>query len=208
MNKAISSTDLLSKKYNLLEFDNEWYEAFSMPEKSGIWFVWGNSGNGKTSFVLQMVKELSRFGKVLYNSLEEGTSHTMQNAWIRNRVHDCGRRVQLICEDMSQLQERLDRRKSPDIVVIDSFQYTGMNFKDFMDFKKKYPRKLFIFTSQADGKNPSGKSAIRVMYDASLKIWIEGYRAFSKGRYIGPNGGVYTIWEEGAEKYWGTLETN
>jgi hypothetical protein len=46
------------------------------------------------------------------------------------------------------------------------------------------------------------------MYDASLKIWIEGYRAFSKGRYIGPNGGVYTIWEEGAEKYWGTLETN
>lgn len=36
------------------------------------------------------------------------------------------------------------------------------------------------------------------MYDASLKIWVEGYKAFSKGRYIGSNGGEYVIWEDGA----------
>lgn len=41
---------------------------------------------------------------------------------------------------------------------------------------------LIIFISHADGKNPAGRSAKSVMYDASLKIYIEGYRAFSKGK--------------------------
>ena len=40
-----------------------------------------------------------------------------------------------------------------------------------------------------------------VMYDASLKIWVEGYKAFSKGRYIGPTGEC-TVFEEGAKRYW------
>lgn len=37
------------------------------------------------------------------------------------------------------------------------------------------------------------------MYDADLKIYIEGYVAFSKGRYIGDTG-RYVIWEEGARE--------
>ena len=39
------------------------------------------------------------------------------------------------------------------------------------------------------------------MYDATLKIWVEGFKAFSKGRYIGPKGSL-TIWPEGAMRYW------
>ena len=39
------------------------------------------------------------------------------------------------------------------------------------------------------------------MYDADLKIWVEGYVAFSKGRYQGATG-EYTIWEKGAYDYW------
>ena len=40
------------------------------------------------------------------------------------------------------------------------------------------------------------------MYDATLKIWVEGFKAFSKGRFIGQTG-EFTIWDEGAERYWG-----
>jgi len=40
------------------------------------------------------------------------------------------------------------------------------------------------------------------MYTADLKIWVEGYRAFSKGRTFGELG-YYTIWPERAEAYWG-----
>lgn len=202
MKKALSTTDLLAKKFKLFSFTGAMNEAFSCPERSGTWFIWGNSGNGKTHFLLQLMKELCQFDKVLFNSLEEGDAHTLQKAWVQNNMQDCGRKIQIINDSITELQERLDKRQSPRIIVIDSYQYTDLNFADYLKMKKKYPSKLFIFTSQADGKNPSTRPAVKVMYDSSLKIWVEGYKAFSKGRYIGTKG-HYTIWEEGAESYWG-----
>ena len=47
-------------------------------------------------------------------------------------------------------------------------------------------------------------AAKKVMFDATLKIYVEGFKAFSKGRFIGPTG-EYTIWQEGAERYWGGI---
>jgi hypothetical protein len=61
---------------------------------------------------------------------------------------------------------------------------------------------------KCEEKHPVGKTALKVMYDASLKIWVEGYKAFSKGRYIGSNGGEYVIWEDGAANYWGNININ
>lgn len=206
MNKALSSSDLLAKKYKLFDFTDDFLAAFDRPEKTGTWFVYGNSGNGKTNFLLQLIKELAKTERVLYNSLEEGTAHTMQKAWMDNQMQDCGRRVQLICEPMSDLRERLKKHQSPNVIVVDSFQYTWMNFKEYMALKNEFKNKLFIYNSQCEGKNPLGKTAMKVMYDAGLKIWIEGFKAFSKGRYIGKNGGEYVIWEDGANKYWGTTE--
>ncbi|AYO58215.1 hypothetical protein CO230_08810 [Chryseobacterium sp. 6424] len=203
MNKALSSSDLLAKKYKLFDFTDDFLAAFDRPEKTGTWFVYGNSGNGKTNFLLQLIKELAKTERVLYNSLEEGDAHTMQKAWMDNNMQDCGRRVQLICETMEELKDRLRKRQSPNVIVVDSFQYTWMNFKEYMALKNEFKNKLFIYNSQCEGKSPMGKTAMKVMYDASLKIWIEGFKAFSKGRYIGKNGGEYVIWDEGAEKYWG-----
>ena len=40
------------------------------------------------------------------------------------------------------------------------------------------------------------------MYDASQKVYVEGYRAFSKGRFNGPKMQI-DVWPEEAEKYWG-----
>ena len=78
-----------------------------------------------------------------------------------------------------------------------------MTYKQYIAFKAKHKNKLIIFISHADGKQPAGRSAKSVMYDASLKIWIEGYRAISKGRFIGNNGGTFTIWKDGSARYWG-----
>lgn len=207
MKKAQSTADILRKIFKLFQFTGAMLAAFSTPERYGTWFIWGNSGNGKTSFLLELIKELCKFDKVLYNSLEEGEAHTMQNAWKRHNMHECGNKVQLVSESMEMMMERLRKRQSLKIIVIDSYQYTQMDFRAYLKMKQEFPKKLFIFTSQADGKNPKGRSAVSVMYDASLKIWIEGYRAFSKGRYIGDNGGIFTIWDEGANNYWGTTNT-
>lgn len=203
MARALSPTEALKMKKQTLPFTDEFHAAFGTPEQVGVWFIWGNSGNGKTSFVMQLCRELAKFGKVAYNSLEEGSSLTMQNTLRRFKMQEVNRRFQLLdCEPMEELSARMAKRKSPDFIVIDSFQYTQMTYKAYLKFKEASRGKLLIFISHADGNNPSGRSAKSVMYDASLKIWVEGYRAFSKGRFFGPVG-HYTIWPEGAARYWG-----
>lgn len=203
LTRALSVSDVLSMKRDTYSFGGAWAEAFGSPERNGVWFVWGQSGNGKTSFVLQLCKELCRFGRVAYDSLEEGLSLTMKNAFIKMGMSEVARRFVLLdCESMEQLDARLGKRKSPDIVVIDSFQYTGMSFKDYQAFKERHRNKLLIFISQAEGTKPLGRTAVSVMYDASLKIWVEGYRATSKGRYFGSKG-YYTIWDERARLVYG-----
>ena len=206
LRRALSVSDVLRLKRETYTFEGAWAEAFGQPEQNGVWFVWGGSGNGKTSFVLQLCKELSRFGRVAYDSLEEGASLTMQNAFVKMGMQDVARRFVLLDrEGMEQLDARLGKRKSPDIVVIDSFQYTGMTFRDYQAFKERHADKLLIFISQADGSKPAGRTAVSVMYDAALKIFVSGYRAISKGRYFGTKG-YYTIWEERARLIYGDEE--
>lgn len=202
MKRALSVNEVLNRKKQTFPFEGKWADAFGCPETTGVWFVWGNSGNGKSSFVMQLCKELCRFDRVAYNSLEEGDSLTMQQSLIRHGMASAGKRFALLSESIEDLKMRLRRRKSYNIIVIDSFQYTLMGYKEYIALKEAFRDKLFIFISHASGHSPSGKAAVSVMYDATLKVWVEGYTAFSKGRFIGKTG-RYTIWEEGAEKYWG-----
>lgn len=199
--RALTIKNVLDTQYELFHFSQEWYDAFSHPEKSGVWFIWGNSGNGKTSFTLSLVRYLASTERVLFNSLEEGTSHTMQLGFKRVNMHEVAGNVLVVKEDAEELTERLLQRKSPRVVIIDSYQYFQLTYKQYILFKEKFPNKLIVFISHADGKLPAGRSAKSVMYDATLKIWVEGYKAISKGRYIGPTG-EYVIWKEQADKYW------
>lgn len=190
-------------KYETMAFDGAWRDAFGTPERRGVWIIWGNSGNGKTSFALQLAKYLCRFGRVAYDSLEEGACLTMQEAMRRENMMEVNKKFLLIDnENMEELGIRLSRQKSPDIVVIDSFQYTQMNYRQYIAFKERHKRKLLIFVSHADGKLPNGRAAKSLMYDASLKIYIEGFRAFSKGRFIGPVGHIDIVPDK-ARAYWG-----
>lgn len=202
LKKPLTVKNIFDKKYKLLDWEGEWFDAFANPELTGTWFVWGKSGNGKTNFVLQIIKELAKGEKVLLDSLEESSALSMQNSFKRNAMIDVKKNVLLVSDGYEGIIERLHRRNSPNIVVIDSFQYLQISYQQYIVLKETFPKKLFIFVSHADGSAPAGRPAKSVMFDASLKIYVEGYRAFSKGRYIGTKG-YYNIWHEGALQYWG-----
>ena len=195
--------EVLSMKFDTLDFQGPWYDAFGTPERRGVWIVYGASGSGKTSFVMQLCKELCRFGRVAYDSLEEGACLTMQNTLKRFNMQEVNRRFLLLdAEPLDQLSLRMKRQKSPDFVVIDSFQYTQMTYAQYIKFKEAHRNKLIIFISHASGTNPDGRSAKKVAYDAALKIYVEGKRAFSKGRFIGPVG-HFDVHPEEAAVYYG-----
>ncbi len=201
MARTLSAKQVLTIKFDTIRLGGGWDECVGEIETTGIWFIWGNSGNGKTSAVVSLCKELSAFGKVLYNSREEGVSLTMQNTLRRYGMGELGSRFQLANMSLQELDEKISQQRSPKFVVLDSFQFMGLTYKDFRAFCEKHKNKMLIFVSRTRGRQPEGRAAVSAMYDASCKIWVEGYKAFSKGRFVGTTGEM-TIWDEGAKKYW------
>lgn len=204
MGRTLSAKQVLTIKYRTIAPGGIWADCVGTIGRSGVIFFWGNSGNGKTSAVISFCRELCRLGlRGLYLSKEEGVDLTMQETLRRFNMAECGSRFQIDGRvTIEELDERLSKPRSADFVVIDSFQYVQLSYKEYIAFKERHRNKLLIFVSHADGKRPDGRSATKVMYDAALKIWVEGYKAFSKGRFIGPTGEC-TIYEEGARRYWG-----
>lgn len=200
MARTLSAKQVLTIKFDTIRLGGGWDECVGEIETTGIWFIWGNSGNGKTSAVVSLCKELSAFGKVLYNSREEGVSLTMQNTLRRYGMGELGSRFQLANMSLQELDEKISQQRSPKFVVLDSFQFMGLTYKDFRAFCEKHKNKMLIFVSRTRGRQPEGRAAISAMYDASCMIWVEGYKAFSKGRFVGTTGEM-TIWDEGAKKY-------
>nr|DAJ35630.1 MAG TPA: putative ATP-dependent serine protease [Caudoviricetes sp.] len=207
MERAYSPSEILRKKIPSIPFEGVWRDAFGEPGRTGVWIIWGESANGKSSFAMQLARELTKHGKVAYNSLEESLSLSFQNNMRRCRMEEArGRFLVLDREPIEALTERLKRQRSPDFVIIDSLQYTGMNYKEYKKLKEQFPNKLFVFVSHADGEKPKGATAVSVQYDADMKILVQGYRAICKGRFIPEAGKHYSIWAEAEAKYWG-IET-
>lgn len=205
INRALTVDDILNKKFIEIHFDDEWKSMLGEPQADGVWLIWGNSGHGKSRFCMMLAKCLARFGKVVYNALEEGARKSIQKNLRDCRMSEVKKNfIILNRESIEDLKIRLRRKQHPRFVFIDSFQYTGLNKKQYIALKEEFPDVLFIFVSHAEGKEPAGNIAKFVRYDADIKIRVEGYKAFPMSRLGG--GEPYTIWPEAAAKYWADIK--
>lgn len=210
MGRAISNQNVLAARFETADFTGAWLASFGRPELRGTWLIWGDSGSGKTTFTLMLCKYLANFGRVAYDSLEQGLSLSLQRAWERVGMIEAGSNVILLNkEDLPEMTARLRKRKSPEIIIIDSLQYlTKFYMQQLKELKAEFSDKLFIFISQADkaGKDPDGHIAKKIRYDADIKIKVEGFKAFVTTRYEDPErgegGADFVIWEQGAADYW------
>lgn len=186
--------NIMKKTHEVIPFEGKWETAFAQPQRSGTWLIWGNSGNGKSEFAMQLAVELNKFGKVLFLSLEEGVEKTF-----KERLERCGAtnlKNFLVVDTKENLTERLQKRKSADFIIIDSLQALQFDYHKYLELKNAFPTKLFVYISHCEGKTPSTRTGRAIMYDANMKIIVSGYVAQTKGRSIGKNGGKYVIWEE------------
>lgn len=203
MARALSVKQVINKKRITYPFEKEFLESFGCPERNAIWMIWGQSGNGKTRFLLQLCKYLAQFGKVDYNSLEEGDSESFAKALIDTDMHEVEGKFRLL--DMMPTDEfvdRLSKKKSADFAVLDSVQYAGIDYQYYkQQMKEKLRKKSLLFISHAAGMMPDGRTADKIRYDAGIKVHVIGYVAKVRSRYGGNK--PFIIWEEGAKKYWG-----
>ena len=209
LKKALKPKDIMNKKYKTLDIGDDWKKSIGIPEASGSWLIFGDSGNGKTRFLLQLCKHLSKFKKVAYNPLEEGTKFSLATSLKDVEMSNPNNNITFLQQEtLAELRQRIALKRSPDIYIIDSLQYlmkSPKNYKpiDIRDYKKllrDFPDKLFIINSHAEGNFPAGATGKAIRFDADIKIRVEGYKAFFISRFGGNED--YTIWKKGAEQYW------
>jgi len=202
MKKALSVDNILNAKFNVMPFDGKWHDAFGNPERTGCITIFGASKNGKTDFAMQFSKYLTKFGRVLYFSVEEGLSKTIQTAIERNKMKEVGSRFVLTGrETLDELKERLRKHRSPDFVVVDSVQFLELKFSEYKLLKSEFPHKLFIYISHEKNKHPDGSAAMKIYRDSNAVCRVEGFRAFPTSRYGGDK--YIDIYEKRAIEYWG-----
>lgn len=93
MSRAISNKNVLAARFDTADFDGPFLASFGRPELRGVWIIWGGSGSGKTTFTLQLCKYLTKFGRVAYDSLEQGLSLSLQRAWERVEMAEAGSNI-------------------------------------------------------------------------------------------------------------------
>ena len=189
--KVWSQKNLEDIRHEYIDFDGEWYLAFGRPEKSGCWIIYGKSGQGKSSFALQLARKFDEMGlRVLYLTLEMGACDDFVNS-----VLDVGissKTNNIIYSDeatINDLEDYLSRQRSPDVIMIDSIQY----------FEQQGGAKA---PEHVDGREVEGKTAYEVKRDSFKRIYVEHFKATFIGRGKGGSRGYYIVWAEGYQKHW------
>lgn len=206
-NDFFSVDEIESTKFKDFDFEGKWEASFGKPEARGVWIIYGKSYQGKSSLMMQLAKYLTDFvkNKVLINSLEEGKTKSFKMNVARSGISTVKKKVLFGNRvPIDKVCERLQKQRSPEIIIIDSLQHAKINKAKFEELREKYRNKLWIFISQADKSgNPKGSVAEDIKFDADVKIRVEGFKAFPESRFGG--GEEFIISHEKAANYWGKI---
>ncbi|WP_028910021.1 ATPase AAA [Prevotella sp. AGR2160] len=196
--RAYSVRDIESKKWETLPWGEKWSAPFGHPADNASWFISGSSASGKSSFVMQLAKELCNYGKVLYCSYEEGVNQSFQHRLEYLHMNEVQGRFRVVTEDSYEdLIARLKKPKNAKFIIIDSFQVSDWDYPQAVQLMKMFPKRCFIWISQEKKSQPLGGGAVRLKYICDMKVRVMGYKAYCQGRAIGKAGEYYTVWEDG-----------
>ena len=139
LKKVLTVANVQNQNIIRIPFEGDWYQAFKRPQDKGVWFVWGGSGSGKSTFLMMLAKELAKNENVFYNLLEEETddSDFVERTELC-RMNEVADNFHVQRYNYEELVAYLDKRGSPKVVVIDSITYFTKDFSKYMRLKKKY----------------------------------------------------------------------
>ncbi|PWK15748.1 hypothetical protein LV89_04971 [Arcicella aurantiaca] len=167
--KVTTLESLKNKKFKTLDFSGKWKDLVGTPEANFCLMVYGKPGQGKSYFTLELSEYLAHhFGKVLFNSSEEGSSLSLQN---KINHFDMENIYLGDAKDITSLQYLLTQ--SPyKFVVIDSINHMSITPEDLRKLRGLHPDKGFICILQST-KSGDFKGGNEFEHDADISIRID-----------------------------------
>jgi RecA-family ATPase len=178
--KAYSIADIEKRKFKMLELQGEWKRHLGEMERSGSVLIMGDSGDGKTTYALQAAKEICGTEKVHYNTAEEGIRKSWKRSLELNNMKVVRSKFKYSKENYDELFARLEMKRQPKIMIIDSVQYffRGKSVKDYFKLIETFTDTLFIFLSHISKGMPKGAVANEIYWDCQNRILVQDFKAY------------------------------
>ncbi len=175
---------LKEKKFHTLALNPFYTKLMGSPERKFIAICYGESGSGKSVFLLQFADYFANnFGKVLYNSHEEGANQTIQDRINNFNIESSKLFVadSLAFDDMCEKIERNYYR----LVIIDSVKYMGFTFSQLKElrirFAKRHLSVIMVDFGKAKGNPQSG---VDLLHASDVKMFFKNGTIYSISRYL------------------------
>jgi predicted ATP-dependent serine protease len=185
MAKQIYSIKALKeKKFHTHNFNDEYRRLFGNPEQRFVAMCYGESGSGKSVFMLKFADYFARnFGKALYNSHEEGANQTIVD---RINNFNIGASKLFVAnalpfEAMCQKIEKNYYR----LVILDSVKYMGFNFAQLKELRERFAnRKLSIMMVDFGKSQGNPHSGVDLLHASDVKMYFKNGTVHSISRYL------------------------
>lgn len=143
MKRAYSPKEIAAKKWVTLPWNEKWSKPFGFPAENASWFISGASASGKSSFVMQLGKELCNYGPVLYMSYEEKINQSFQRRMGYLKMNEVQGKFRVVTEgSLEEVIARLKKPKSPKFIIIDSFQVAGWDYPQAVELMEPFRRNV------------------------------------------------------------------
>ena len=188
MARATSVKTLLSKKFEVFEFDGIWKDVLGIQERNGIWVIYADEKNYKTFFTLMLSQYLTKFSKVNYISAEEGTGYSFQQNVARVKIDNSNSKIKFYnFLEIQELEVVLKNRESGKITVLDNATAYIDDLKSatLRRLLRMHPKQLFIIIAHKEKNEPSTAMAKLAKKLSNVYINLSGSVAFVAGRCPG-----------------------
>ncbi|WP_375559063.1 hypothetical protein ACE193_15145 [Bernardetia sp. OM2101] len=143
MSNVLSGVDMMSVMYDTLVLPSK-YKGVGlddMPLNTSI-LLFAKPKLGKSTLALELAKDLSEVGEVLYVSGEEMFDNQTPSKSLQNRAEKVG-----VTDNMFFSKELIDLEPYQ-FIILDSINAIGLDIEGWRALRAKYPNKFFVLISQ------------------------------------------------------------
>ncbi|MCL2328953.1 MAG: DNA repair protein RadA [Bacteroidetes bacterium] len=175
---------LKEKKFHTLSFSEQYAALFGNPQRNFVAMCYGESGSGKSVFLLKFADYFARnFGKVLYNSHEEGVNQTVVD---RINNFDIGAPKLFIANALNfdEMCNKIEKNYYR-LVIIDSTKYMNFTFAQLKELRTRFAKRQIVIIIVDFGKQKgSPQSGVDLLHASDVKMFFKNGAVNSISRYL------------------------
>lgn len=178
VSNVISLSEMKEKSFDIYHFSEEYSNLIGNPERNFSALIYGESGHGKSTWSIDFSNYLAtNFGKLLYNSSEEGFSYSLQNKlskYDNENIHISQ------FKRFKELKSEI-RANKYNFIVIDSLNDMELTEEQFSELINMGIAIIFILQATKGG---NFKGSNKFAHDTDIRIKLENYKpVLEKSRF-------------------------